>query len=174
MNHLEEVKTLAKLNHTNIVSYKQAWIEPITSHCIPQLPSTSATKTNDKTFQNGHFNLKHSSKVHRSESFINYKSEKLHKFLSEHQSLQYCNNLVEKNNLQNFESSSDIISFREENEIYNVNMESNVHDIIEINSRTSTEESISSDESLQDRQICQYSSQTVSFLINFLKELLIT
>ncbi|KAF3427411.1 hypothetical protein E2986_07364 [Frieseomelitta varia] len=28
MQHLEEVKTFAKLNHTNIVSYKGAWIEP--------------------------------------------------------------------------------------------------------------------------------------------------
>lgn len=28
MKHLEEVKTIAKLNHTNIVSYKGAWIEP--------------------------------------------------------------------------------------------------------------------------------------------------
>lgn len=42
MQHLEEVKTFAKLNHTNIVSYKGAWIEPTLPKTtfIPSLPSS--------------------------------------------------------------------------------------------------------------------------------------
>lgn len=35
--HLEEVKTLAKLNHTNIVAYKCAWMEPATFSAAPPL-----------------------------------------------------------------------------------------------------------------------------------------
>ena len=42
MQHLEEVKTLAKLNHTNIISYKGAWIEStLSSNFIPSLPFPS-------------------------------------------------------------------------------------------------------------------------------------
>ncbi|XP_033333508.1 eukaryotic translation initiation factor 2-alpha kinase 1 isoform X2 [Megalopta genalis] len=45
IQHLEEVKTLAKLNHTNIISYKGAWIEPtlpsICTKIIPSLPSSN-------------------------------------------------------------------------------------------------------------------------------------
>ena len=42
MQHLEEVKTLAKLNHTNIISYKGAWIEPtLPSNFVPSLPFPS-------------------------------------------------------------------------------------------------------------------------------------
>lgn len=38
--HLEEVKSLAKLNHTNIVAYKTAWIEPtLVTNAVPSLPN---------------------------------------------------------------------------------------------------------------------------------------
>ncbi|XP_035739609.1 eIF-2-alpha kinase GCN2-like isoform X1 [Vespa mandarinia] len=38
--HLEEVKSLAKLNHMNIVAYKTAWIEPtLVTTTVPSLPN---------------------------------------------------------------------------------------------------------------------------------------
>lgn len=44
MKHLEEVKTIAKLTHPNIVPYKQAWIET-------NLPTSCSTVTEDRSFK---------------------------------------------------------------------------------------------------------------------------
>lgn len=42
MQHLVEVKTIARLNHTNIVPYKGAWIEPtLESTLVQRISSTS-------------------------------------------------------------------------------------------------------------------------------------
>lgn len=48
--YVEEVKTLAKLNHTNIVQYKAAWIEPsLPLSFVSNLSSTSTEETSHKS-----------------------------------------------------------------------------------------------------------------------------
>ncbi|XP_058806598.1 eukaryotic translation initiation factor 2-alpha kinase 1-like [Phymastichus coffea] len=142
INYLEEVKTLAKLNHTNIVSYKQAWIESMSTPCMMQLPSTSESESSEicksKVGSNDHSSL------------ISYKSQTCKS--SSAKVLQH-NKKEEQELTTSDESNLDIVSFRD-------GSSDNKQNIIEINSKTSTEESISSDESFEDRRICRYSAQT--------------
>ncbi|XP_059061801.1 eukaryotic translation initiation factor 2-alpha kinase 3-like [Achroia grisella] len=51
MNHLAEVKTLASLNHPNIVSYKAAWLEPLIQ------PSNDKNKLCMDTDSNSEFSV---------------------------------------------------------------------------------------------------------------------
>lgn len=169
MTHLEEVKTLAKLNHTNIVSYKQAWIEPMSApNGLQCLPSTSKAKSNTCESRIS-CSVRNTSSGGKSYNYSSRKSKTSFKFLSDCQNLSLSKELRSKINCTTCESNSDIVSFREENEAYDISIESDAsNNILEISSRSSTEESISSDESVEDRRICQYSSQTVSkSIINF-------
>ncbi|KAL2723659.1 eIF-2-alpha kinase GCN2-like isoform X1 [Vespula maculifrons] len=67
--HLEEVKSLAKLNHMNIVSYKTAWIEPtLVTTTIPSLPNVENERSK------GHFSK------HKARKNISYQSCKNNNF----------------------------------------------------------------------------------------------
>lgn len=62
--YLNEVKLLAKLNHTNIVSYKAAWIEPtFLSFSVSNVPST-----NYDSYKSRVSNYTQESKSHNSQS----------------------------------------------------------------------------------------------------------
>lgn len=68
--HLEEVKSLAKLNHTNIVAYKTAWIEPtLVTTAVPSLPNVE-----NETRSKSHFSK------HRSRRNISNRSCKNNNF----------------------------------------------------------------------------------------------
>ena len=66
MQHLVEVKTIARLNHTNIVPYKGAWIEPTLESTLVQRLSTSSQ--NEKSHSTSTKLTSNESKSHQSES----------------------------------------------------------------------------------------------------------
>ncbi|XP_016837010.1 eukaryotic translation initiation factor 2-alpha kinase 1 isoform X2 [Nasonia vitripennis] len=170
MTHLEEVKTLAKLNHTNIVSYKQAWIEPMsTPNGLQCLPSISKAESNTYESRSS-YSERNTFSGGKSYSYSSRKSKKSLTFSSDCQNRNLSKELRSKISCTSCESNSDIVSFREENEAYDISIESDAsNNILEISSRSSTEESISSDESVEDRRICQYSSQTNQYAILYIQ-----
>ncbi|KAF7384000.1 hypothetical protein HZH68_014757 [Vespula germanica] len=166
--HLEEVKSLAKLNHMNIVSYKTAWIEPtLVTTTIPSLPNVENER-----------NKSHFSK-HKARKNISYQSCRNNNF-NDNQLISNSSNsnencgqdislrsnkevfyktgqrIIERSSSISTEDTSDIVSFRNDS-----NDSKNNDDY----SRSNADHIISdsNDESSSDNnQICQYKSQVDS------------
>lgn len=49
LNHLKEVKTLASLNHINIVSYKSCWLEPLASYQKEEMIEHQSSSTEESS-----------------------------------------------------------------------------------------------------------------------------
>ncbi|GBP46838.1 Eukaryotic translation initiation factor 2-alpha kinase 1 [Eumeta japonica] len=81
MNHLAEVKTLASLNHPNIVNYKAAWLEPmietVKKKRIPEMKMDSDEFTNfGSNLRSSVFpNIMSSFKTHNSKELIKSHSQ---------------------------------------------------------------------------------------------------
>jgi translation initiation factor 2-alpha kinase 1 len=161
IHHLEEVKTLAKLNHTNIVSYKQAWIEPMSRPDVPQLPSINKSETYNSNGNKISYSTKNSLTEYKSHILMKHINKESYKCLSNQKCLNY-NKITNENNVQIYNSNSDVVSFRSDNELCDISIKSDIDKNIVGISRTNTEESFSSDDSFDDCRIHQYSTRKVN------------
>ncbi|XP_046828766.1 eukaryotic translation initiation factor 2-alpha kinase 1-like isoform X2 [Vespa crabro] len=164
--HLEEVKSLAKLNHMNIVAYKTAWIEPtLVTTTVPSLPNVENERSKS------HFSK------HRARRNISHQSCKNNNFNNNSQLISNSSNskencgqdislksdkeafyktgqrIIERSSSTSTEDTSDIVSFRNSNNSKSNNdySRSNANYIV----------SDSNDESSSDinNQIYQYKSR---------------
>lgn len=194
MSHLEEVKTLAKLNHENIVSYKQAWIEPINTNNVSQLKLTEESKSIQSSQNSTNHKKKVSSKTKGSSKNLSCASDKSSQYLCKSKNSIYSDDEVDVKNSRNSDSSSDII-FLKETEISEVESDSNIKkldekssensdtssDIIfekqdetsDVDSDTSNSKKIisqssteesNSSEESSENRVCQYSNSEVSLV----------
>ncbi|XP_014217197.2 eukaryotic translation initiation factor 2-alpha kinase 1-like [Copidosoma floridanum] len=179
IHYLEEVKTLAKLNHSNIVSYKQAWIEPYTAPCLPQLTPLIDLR-NDESVDiesctkscrifSGSQRLRCSYEVDESCSdSISFRGENSNPCSISIES--DTDNNAGEDNLKSEKISdtrSNLSSFEEKKEEEARNVESDINNKINTGSGISTEES--SDESLENIKICQYSREKKLYTILYIQ-----
>ncbi|XP_051171056.1 eukaryotic translation initiation factor 2-alpha kinase 1-like isoform X1 [Leptopilina boulardi] len=145
MQYLAEVKTLARLNHTNIVPYKAAWIEPsLESTSIKCLSQTTRDREN------------HSSTVELSSSESKlYPSQDGRRKKLKSSSL---NKKVISDQSVIKEVHSNSVSFRNEvEELYSKHSNLKQDDV---EGFCNTDESDSPDELNKQNQICQYNNQS--------------
>ncbi|KAM0727746.1 Eukaryotic translation initiation factor 2-alpha kinase 1 [Formica fusca] len=104
--HLNEVKTLAKLNHANIVSYKAAWIEVATI----EMPSFIHSSLIDN-------------KSHKSHTSDDTEESKSYNLQSTKDSYSNGQRIVEEASIAKHieETSSDVVSFRNSKKNKNLN-----------------------------------------------------
>ncbi|KAJ8681162.1 hypothetical protein QAD02_016949 [Eretmocerus hayati] len=168
MSHLEEVRTLAKLNHTNIVSYKQAWIETMAAPCVPQLVANEECRNSNEMCENKTSHCPNLESKFRSCSTAHYISRNTPVRSSKQQNFSHKSENVQEDNHQSEESSSDVVSFRGDDG-RDSSIDSESGEIIEMNSRTTTDESISSDDSSKSHALCRLSPQTSQYTVLYIQ-----
>ncbi|XP_043476228.1 eukaryotic translation initiation factor 2-alpha kinase 1-like isoform X1 [Leptopilina heterotoma] len=150
MQYLAEVKTLARMNHTNIVPYKAAWIEP----SLEPTPIKCLSQTN-------HDRDSHSSDVELSSS-----DSKVHQSQDVGSKELKSNSLYTKQVIVNGQSEfkeevhSNSVSFRHEIEDLNLKHSYCKQDEVEdLDLLSNTEESDSRGELNKHNQLCQYNKK---------------
>ncbi|CAL1688581.1 unnamed protein product [Lasius platythorax] len=107
--YLNEVKALAKLNHANIVSYKAAWIETLSSYFIP-------SHTSDYTEQSQSYNLQFTKDSYSNGSRPSYLNDNNWQDMSLDKETTYAagkQTVEEASSAKHIEETfSDIVSFR--------------------------------------------------------------
>ncbi|XP_035446004.1 eukaryotic translation initiation factor 2-alpha kinase 1 [Spodoptera frugiperda] len=80
MTHLAEVKTIASLNHPNIVNYKAAWLEPMIESTVKKKrkfkmdTDSEDYSINSNLISSAHPNIITSFKTHNSKELVNHES----------------------------------------------------------------------------------------------------